>query len=100
MLHRTRHLFVRQQTAVINAIRAHFAEFGIVAPVGRDGVEELLQVVADASDRRLPEVARVCVAALGSQLRMLKMQILHFDRSSYALICTQSGRVPTMLAIN
>ena len=34
MLHRTRHLFVRQQTAVINAIRAHLAEFGIVAPVG------------------------------------------------------------------
>jgi transposase len=35
MLRRTRHLFIRQQTAVINAIRAHRAEFGIVAPVGR-----------------------------------------------------------------
>ena len=34
-LHRTRHLFICQQTAVINAIRAHLAEFGIVAPVGR-----------------------------------------------------------------
>src|SRR5450432_3155075 len=41
MLHRTRHLFIRQQTAVINAIRAHLAEFGIVAPVGRHGVEEI-----------------------------------------------------------
>jgi transposase len=29
MLHRTRHLFIRQQTAVINAIRAHLAEFGM-----------------------------------------------------------------------
>jgi transposase len=38
MLHRTRHLFIRQQTSVINAIRAHLAEFGIVAPVGRNGV--------------------------------------------------------------
>src|SRR5262249_16654571 len=47
VLHRTRHLFIRQQTAVINAIRAHLAEFGIVAPVGRKGVEELLRVVAD-----------------------------------------------------
>ena len=37
MLHRTRHLFIRQQTAVINSIRAHLAEFGIVAPVGRKG---------------------------------------------------------------
>jgi transposase len=59
MLHRTRHLFIRQQTAVINAIRAHLAEFGIVAPVGRHGVEELLGVVADPSDKRVPEVARV-----------------------------------------
>ena len=47
MLHRTRHLFIRQQTAVINAIRAHLAEFGVVAPVGRRGVAELLDVVAD-----------------------------------------------------
>jgi transposase len=80
MLHRTRHLFIRQQTSVINAIRAHLAEFGIVAPVGRHGVEQLLGVVADASDARLPEVARGCVAALGAQLRTLKAQILEFDR--------------------
>jgi transposase len=84
MLHRTRHLFIRQQTAVINAIRAHLAEFGIVAPVGRKGVEELLDVVADASDKRLPEIARVCVAALGAQLRALKAQILEFDRQIMA----------------
>jgi transposase len=80
MLHRTRHLFIRQQTAVINAIRGHLAEFGIVAPVGRNGVEQLLGVVADARDKRLPEVARACVAALGAQLQMLKAQILQFDR--------------------
>jgi transposase len=80
MLHRTRHLFVRQQTAVINAIRAHLAEFGIVAPVGRKGVEELLEVVADPSDQRLPDIARACLAGLGAQLRMLKAQVLKFDR--------------------
>jgi transposase len=80
MLHRTRHLFIRQQTAVINAIRAHLAEFGIVARVGRNGVVDLLDVVADSSDRRLPEVARACLATLGAQLRMLKAQILEFDR--------------------
>jgi transposase len=52
MLHRTRHLFIRQQTAVINSIRAHLAEFGIVAPV--------------PSDKRVPEVARACLAAVRS----------------------------------
>jgi transposase len=80
MLHRTRHLFIRQQTAVINAIRAHLAEFGIVAAVGRNGVEQLLDVAADASDKRLPEIARACLLALGAQLRTLKVQILNFDR--------------------
>jgi transposase len=80
MLHRARHLFIRQQTAVINSIRAYLAEFGIVAPVGRRGVEHLLEVVADPADRRLPEVARMCLAALGSQLRTLKAKILEFDR--------------------
>ena len=79
-LHRTRHLFIRQQTSVINAIRAHLAEFGIVAPIGRHGVEQLLGVVSDAGDTRLPEVARACLAALGAQLRTLKAQILQFDR--------------------
>jgi transposase len=80
MLHRTRHLFIRQQTGVINSIRAHLAEFGIVAPVGRRGVERLLEVVADSNDTRLPDIARACIAALGIQLRALKAQILAFDR--------------------
>ena len=80
MLHRTRHMFIRQQTAVINSIPAHLAEFGIVAPVGRKGVTELLRIVADPNDKRMPEVARACLAALGNQLLALKEQILEFDR--------------------
>src|SRR5213082_4117291 len=80
MLHRTRHLLIRQQTSVINAIRAHLAEFGITAPVGRKGIEELLRVIADPSDKRVPDIVRACLAALGSQLLSLKKQILDFDR--------------------
>ena len=62
------------------ASRSALAEFGIVAPVGRNGVEQLLEVVADANDTRIPEIARACVAALGTQLLSLKVQILAFDR--------------------
>ena len=90
VLHRTRQLFIRQQTAVINAIRAHLAEFGIVAPVGRKGVEELLRIVADPKDERVPKVARGCLTALGAQLRMLKGQILEFDRMINA--CHRSNK--------
>jgi transposase len=59
--HRTRHLFIRQQTSVINSIRPTPAEFGIVAPVGRNGVEQLPSVAKDSNDKRSPEVARACV---------------------------------------
>ena len=80
MLHRTRHLLVRQRTAISNTIRAHMAELGIVAPVGRRGVDRLLEIASDTTDDRVPEIARDCLKALGEQLQMLKAQILEFDR--------------------
>ena len=79
-LHRTRHLLIRHRTSVINAIRAHLAEFGIVAPMGRNGVEELLDVVADPNDVRVPEIARGCLTLLDKQLQLLKAQILDLDQ--------------------
>src|SRR5207344_3268566 len=60
--------------------RAQLAEFGIIAPVGRKGVTELLHVVADPNDKRVPGVARACLASLGTQLLSLKEQIMEFDR--------------------
>jgi transposase len=69
---------------VMGKARCHLpsaeASVGIVAPVGRHSVNQLLRVVTDPSDERLPEVARACVAALGIQLRVLKGQILQLDR--------------------
>jgi hypothetical protein len=59
---------IRQQTSVINVIRAHLAEFGIVAPVGRKGLEQLLSVVADAGDS--------CRASQGSARQRLTQKRL------------------------
>ena len=50
MLHRTRQMFVRQRTALGNAIRAHLAEFGIVAGVGRNGLDRLLTIIEAGGD--------------------------------------------------
>src|SRR3990170_156842 len=44
MLHRVRLMLNRQRTAISNAMRAHMAEFGVVAPVGRMGMERLLAI--------------------------------------------------------
>ena len=80
MLHRTRQLFVRQRTALINAIRAHLAEFGIVAGVGRNGVEALLELIAKGEDERVPPPARACLIALARQLALIKREIVDADR--------------------
>ncbi len=80
MLHRTRQLFVRQRTTLINAIRAHMAEYGIVAGVGRNGVEVLLELIAKGEDERIPLAARECLMALAVQLQLVKRQILEADR--------------------
>ena len=80
VLHRTRHLFIRQQTSVINAIRRSSCRVWHRRTGRAHGVEELLNVVADPNDKRVPEIARACLLAFGAQLRRLKEQILEFDR--------------------
>ncbi|MDH3741322.1 MAG: IS110 family transposase [Hyphomicrobiales bacterium] len=80
MVHRTRQLFVRQRASLINAIRAHMAEFGIVAGVGRNGVETLLELITRGEDERPPSAARECLMALAAQLDLVKRQILEADR--------------------
>jgi len=80
MLHRTRQLFVRQRTSLINAIRSHLAEFGIVAGVGRNGIEGLLDLIRKGDDDRVPQAARDCLMALAAQLELIKRQILEADR--------------------
>ena len=95
MLHRTRQLFVRQRTSLINALRAHLAEFGIVAGVGRNGLERLLQVIEDGDDERVPPTARDCLLALRDQLEMVKGQVLVADR--YILAWHRSSEVSQRL---
>ncbi|WP_158913272.1 IS110 family transposase [Caulobacter sp. S45] len=80
MLHRVRLVLCRQRTQLTNAMRAHLAEFGIVAPIGRLGMERLLGVIEDPTDRRIPADARTCLKMLAVQLKTLKEQILENDR--------------------
>jgi transposase len=56
VLHRTRSLLMRQRVQLSNAIRGHMAEFGVVAPIGRLGLERLIEIAADEGDTRIPEL--------------------------------------------
>ena len=80
MVHRTRKLVVRQRTALINAMRAHLAEFGIIAGVGRNGVERLLGIIETGDDDRVPGPARDCLLALRDQLILARQQIAEADK--------------------
>jgi transposase len=71
---------LKQRTATINALRAHLAEFGIVAAQRRTGRRELLAVVADVEDRRLPPLARELLRALAEHLRGLEERTAELDR--------------------
>ncbi len=80
MLHRTRSLLVRQRTMLVNAMRAHLAEFGIVAPVGLRGVKALLAVVSDPGDERLPSLARTCLESLIVALMTVTHEVASHER--------------------
>ena len=84
MLHRSRELLVRQRTMLVNAIRAHMAEFGIVARVGLPQVKELLAVIADPEDGRIPPLARTCLEGLARQLMSLEGEIGAGERRIHA----------------
>jgi transposase len=80
MLHRVRLMLNRQRTQLSNSMRAHMSEFGVVAPVGRMGLDRLLAVVADPEDLRIPADARICLEMLAAQLAVAKGQVLENDR--------------------
>jgi transposase len=69
MQHRTRDLLLRQQTQVINALRAHLAELGIVAAQGREGLKQLLTMIADEKNAHLPIDARASLIVLALSSR-------------------------------
>lgn len=80
ILHRVRLVLSRQRTQLSNALRGHLAEFGVVAPIGRNGLDQLLAIIADPTDRRVPSDARICLEMLAAQLCIIKDQILDNDR--------------------
>jgi|SRR5205814_4647928 len=62
--HRARDLLVRQRTMLINAIRGHLGEFGIIAPAGRHRVADLVNLLQSADDADVPALAREALQSL------------------------------------
>ena len=71
---------MRQRTQVINALRAHMAELGIVAAQGREGIKELLKIIASEQDARLPVDARTSLVVLAAGLQALQTMIRSIEK--------------------
>ncbi|WP_422344661.1 IS110 family transposase [Parasphingorhabdus sp.] len=80
VLHGVRDQWVRLSTRLINTLRGHLAEFGIVAAKGRMGVEAILAVLLNDEDERLPDLARESLIPLAHELGIVKRQIVEADR--------------------
>jgi hypothetical protein len=92
--HSVRDLLVRQRTMLVNALRGHLAEFGIVAPRGIQKVEELAAVVADESDERLPANARNALRTLAAELAALDLRITRLETEIVARAKTDACPTP------
>ena len=75
---RSRDVLVVQRTQLINAIRGHLSEYGLIAPQGPSHVERLIAEIEDPASA-LPQGARACLAVLVSTLRHLQKQIAVLD---------------------
>lgn len=79
ILHRTRKMLSRQRTMMLNALRSHLAEFGIVAP---NGPYHVLQPAKELriGEHDLPDVACAALIGFADQLAALTAEIRSLDR--------------------
>lgn len=80
LIHRSRDLLVRQRTMLVNALRGHLTEFGIVAAQGRCNVGKLTEIIEDTEDARLPALAREALLGLVHQMQDLDQRIKSFEK--------------------
>lgn len=98
MLHRARHLLVRQRTAQVSAMRAHLAEYGVIAPKGRAHVRELVEGLTDGT-APIPDLARQTllliadmIEGLSRQIRAIEVELMAWHRANAA--CRRLETIP------
>src|SRR4051795_12915726 len=84
LLHRGRERLVRQRTGLVNALRAHLAEFGVIAPLGLRNVGQLIAIIRDENDARLPDLARQVLQVLATQMQQLEAAIAGLEQQLMA----------------
>jgi transposase len=86
MLMKTRELLVRQETQAINALRAHMHELGIITGKGAGKVSDLISIISDPEDERVPPVARFALGTLVDQLDALGTELGKLEKAIVAMV--------------
>lgn len=82
VLHRSRALMVKGRTMLVNALRAHIAEFGHVAAQGEAGLSRLVALVGEAGEATgIPDIARPALMSLARQIAELGKEIAELERA-------------------
>jgi transposase len=84
MLHGARNLLVGQRTALINALRGHLAELGIVVAQGARNARQLIDWIQDEASPDIPLTARIALQPLAAMLVGIEAQIARLDKAILA----------------
>jgi transposase len=101
MLHRVRDLLVRQRTMLVNALRGHLAEYGIVTAQGIGNVRRLFEMLEDGTEASIPALARRVLSSITEQLRQsyLRIRELELEIMAWHKSNEQSQRLATIPGI-
>jgi len=98
MIHRVREMLVGQRTQLINAIRGHLAEFGVIAPNRAHNIGLLTAMIEDVTDLRIPPVARHALRHLVEQLREVKTKLVRIEED-LAMVAKRSDACRRLMTI-
>lgn len=86
MLMKTRELLVRQETQLINALRAHMHELGIITAKGAGKVSNLTTIIREPEDERVPPVARFALGELANQRETIGTELGKLEKAIAAMV--------------
>ncbi len=84
MMHRARDLLVRQRTMLVNALRGHLAEFGLIEAQGLHKVAKLIAIVTDENDGRVPYIARQVLQVMINHIEDIQVRIVGLEKQLLA----------------
>jgi transposase len=79
-LHRTRDLLIKNRTMLVNALRAHLAEFGYVAAKGIGKLPGLIKIVSEAPKDRLPAMVRTALSGFLDAIDLINAQLSAIEK--------------------